>query len=540
MSRKNRQPDAPGRIVRCGAILATVAVAALRPAVSVAQEWSPAEGFLVRLGSDTIAVESFSSLPGALRGELADRTTGTRYTYRLAFDPDLRATSFEADIRTLSAPAGSEPRIRTTTRLAGDSAFVELEGGNAPPHQRLPTSEGAVPFLNLSFALVEHVIRFALRAGRDTVPLFLLSNGATLPAEIHRLSGDSIAVVTGGTELRAALDGSGRLLGATVPSQGVRVERIEAPSPDALSEHPPDYSAPADAPYDAQEVRIPVPAGHELAGTLTRPSDREGPLPAVVLITGSGAQDRDERIRFVAGYTPFRQIADALSRRGIAVLRLDDRGIGGSTGSLGEATTEDLARDIETAVAYLRGRDDIDATRIGLLGHSEGGIIAPMVAAADPGIAAIVIMAGPSRTGRGILRYQNRWVIENDAKVPEAARDSLLEASMARLDSMARDRPWIRYFLDYDPLPAARRVRVPVLVLHGATDRQVTVEQGRELAAAMREAGNPDVTLRVYPELNHLFLEDPDGDPAGYPRLPTRAMPPRVLDDIADWLTDRL
>lgn len=304
---------------------------------------------------------------------------------------------------------------------------------------------------------------------------------------------------------------------------------------------PADYSAPADAPYTAEDVAITAPGGHTLAGTLTRPEDAAGPVAAVVLISGSGPQDRDGHMAPIPGYRPFRQMADSLGRRGIAVLRLDDRGVGGSGGASPEATTEDFAADVRAAVEWLRARPDVDPARIGLVGHSEGGIIAPLVAVADPRIAAVALLAAPSWSGARISDMQIRDVVAAQG-MAGAALDSAVARAIAQRDSVAAGVPWMRWFLAHDPLPTARRLRAPVLVLQGATDRQVTAEQAEELAAAVRAGGNRDVAVRVFADVNHLLLPDADGtaDVARYAGLADKRVPADVLGALADWLAERL
>ncbi|HEX6041039.1 alpha/beta hydrolase family protein, partial [Longimicrobium sp.] len=218
-----------------------------------------------------------------------------------------------------------------------------------------------------------------------------------------------------------------------------------------------------------------------------------------------------------------------------------DRGVGGSGGATPTVTTADFADDIRAAVSWLRARPDVDPARVALAGHSEGGIIAPMVAADDARIAAVVLLAGPSWSGRRISDMQLRDALAAQGRTG-AALDSALAAATAQRDAAAAGTPWVRWFLDHDPLPVARRVRAPVLVLQGATDRQVTAEQAQELASAIRDGGNADVTVRVFPAVNHLFLADPDGtaDPARYAALPDKRVPASVLGALADWLADKL
>jgi dipeptidyl aminopeptidase/acylaminoacyl peptidase len=260
----------------------------------------------------------------------------------------------------------------------------------------------------------------------------------------------------------------------------------------------------------------------------------------MVTITGSGSQDRDEAISIVKGYRLFRQVADTLARNGIAVLRMDDRGTGGSGGNASQATSADFADDIRAGLEFLRHRPEIDAGRLGLIGHSEGGLIAPMIAADDPALRGIVLMAGPAQSGRQILEYQMGFAIEHDAKLSPTQRDSARHRIPVVIDSVATSLPWMRFFVNHDPLVTARRVRVPTLILQGQTDRQVTAEQAGALAAALRAGGNTRVTVRVFPEANHLFVHDPDGNPAGYTSLPSGAVRSDVLASIVDWIVERM
>jgi hypothetical protein len=242
----------------------------------------------------------------------------------------------------------------------------------------------------------------------------------------------------------------------------------------------------------------------------------------------------------VKGYRPFRQIADTLARAGIAVLRMDDRGFGGSGGNIMTSTSADFADDIRAGLAWLKTRSDIDGRRLGLVGHSEGGLIAPMIAASDPTLAAVVIMAGPSQTGREILTFQNRYAIERSPTIRPEARDSALAVALRGIDSVAKSSPWIKFFLDYDPLATAARVRVPTLILQGATDQQVTQEQAEALGNAIRTGGNRDVTVQVFDDANHLFVNDPSGNPQGYPTLPNGLIRGDVIATLVNWLKARL
>ena len=285
------------------------------------------------------------------------------------------------------------------------------------------------------------------------------------------------------------------------------------------------------------EVVVPGPAG-TLAGTLTLPPHGRAPFPAVVTLTGSGAHFRDGNRTDEPDYRPFRQIAERLAECGVATLRLDDRGVGGSTGDADAATAEDTAADARAALHFLRSRRDIDARRLGLVGHSYGGEIAPMVAADDPKLAAVVLLAGPARTFRETMRYQLRYRIESDPKVAAADREAVLADAMRQQQKNveASTEAWRRSIQDRDPLPTARRLRMPVLILHGLTDRAVDPEDARLLEQTLREAGNRRVELRLFPGVNHHFQHDPVGARDGYGKLPTQDLAPEVLDTLCSWL----
>ena len=282
------------------------------------------------------------------------------------------------------------------------------------------------------------------------------------------------------------------------------------------------------------EVTVPGPAG-PLAGTLTLPPGR-GPFPAVVTLTGSGAHHRDGNRTPDHPYRPFREIADALAACGVATLRLDDRGVGGSAGDANAATAEDTAADAQAAVRFLRARADV--ARVGLIGHSYGGVIAPLVAAADPKIAAVVLMGAPALDFRETMRYQLGYTIANDPAIAPAARAAALEEAMRQQEAnvAASTEAWRRSIQDRDPLPTARRLKMPVLILAGTTDRAVSPEDATLLERTLRAAGNRRVERRVFEGVNHHFQRDPVGARAGYDLLPTQALAPEFLAALCGWL----
>jgi uncharacterized protein len=311
-----------------------------------------------------------------------------------------------------------------------------------------------------------------------------------------------------------------------------------------------------DVAYDNKAAAV------RLAATLTLPNGH-GPFPAVVLITGSGPQDRDET---VFDHKPFLVLADYLTRRGIAVLRADDRGVGNSTGSFEGATTADFATDTEAAIAYLETRPEIDARDIGLIGHSEGGIIAPMIAARSHDVAFIVMLAGSGVPGDEILVAQVELLTEAAGKSHEEAMKAAAEEgevlALAKQNPdqasfekalgekfgghipdtrigatvMALKSPWLRYFIAYDPASALRKVTCPVLALNGEKDLQVPPKQNLPaIRKALEAAGNKNFETDEIPGLNHLFQTAKTGSPKEYSEI-EETISPVALERISGWI----
>ena len=378
----------------------------------------------------------------------------------------------------------------------------------------------------------------AAKRGQDTVNLVLAQGGMQYKMAVRK-AGDTTFVNLAGTDMRFVHDALG-LRTATV-GMNTTVRRVTAADLDKLRAKSeagkPSYGAPPGAPYTAEDIVVNTAAGFQLAGTLTRPRGAVK-VPLVITISGSGEQERDSRLASVQGYGIFRDIADTLSRRGIAVLRMDDRGVGASTGreTRAVATSADYANDVKEVLQYARSRKDIDATRIVLLGHSEGGMIAPMVASQDKAVRAIVLLAGPAYNGRRVMMFQNQDNVNQVKSLTNAQRDSIMKMVPAALDSIGRTNPWIAFFMQHDPLKVARLVTQPVLILQGETDHQVTPEQADTLYATLRSAGNPAVTMKKFPATNHLFLTDAVGVASGYASLTDKHVRRTVLGALADWV----
>lgn len=492
--------------------------------------------FAYVMGGDTLGVERVTPLGATMLGDIRMRGQ-PRLEWRATLAGPGRVTGV-----TLLAYRDAKPDApllqRVVITLVGDSVRAEITGPTgATTTQRLGTRADAFLLVNASAAMIDLALARArvTPAPVDTIPVFLTTGGQTT-SSVLTVWGDSASWSLGPNVSQLTLE-NGRLREAHVASQNLRMVRIEGPAVDRLALAAPDYSAPAGAPYSAERVTIRNRDGHTLVGTLTTPTGASGSLPAVVTISGSGPQDRDEYIPLVPNFRPFRQLADTLGRHGIAVLRLDDRGTGESGGSFVGSTSADFANDVRDAVTWLRARPGIDARRVFLLGHSEGGLIAPMVAADDPQLGGIVVLAGPSKNGLDIVKFQQRYAIEHDTNyAAPAKRDSALKAAATAVEQLGRADKWMGFFFSYDPLPAARRVRVPVLIAQGGSDQQVTAEQAEQLGAAIRSGGNTNVTVTVFPDLNHLFLPDPSGNPANYTRLTSGHIGPDVVGPILDWL----
>lgn len=314
-------------------------------------------------------------------------------------------------------------------------------------------------------------------------------------------------------------------------------------------------------PYRSEDITIFSRApGVKLACTLTVPDGGKA-YPAMALVTGSGPQDRDET---VFGHKTFLVIADYLARRGIGVLRCDDRGTGKSSGRFLGATTADFSLDAEAAYQYLSRRTDVTAVGIG--GHSEGAVIAAMVASRRSDVSFVVMLAGTGvrgdevsyaqgaaiRRARGasnaeIESYQSmaRALVamarrgSTEAEMLKVAREKYVSTPDAERIARLLADPWHRSFVGYDPAPMLSRIKCPVLVLNGDRDLQVLADQNvPAIEAALSKGGNQDVTVRRFPNLNHLFQTSTTGVPDEYPQI-EETIAPVVLETMAEWLRKR-
>jgi uncharacterized protein len=533
--------------VRPPRALPGLVLALLLPSPATAQQVTAGGTYRLFQGPSEVGREQFQHTDSSFEQTGVIPILNLKIHSRTVHDLDGRLLGMTLQLGT----AGSDTLLGTyrADRMAEgpDSVRITSDLPRArPSHTRALDFDMVLPPQSVA-TLAELITR---SRGRDTTWRLLIAGGDSVVLAEVRFQGDSAHIRFGGIEIHAR-DSAGVVVSLVIPAQRARAVYVPpGESLPALAGGPrpkPDYSAPAGAAYTAEDVRVPVkPAvgdSFSLGCTLTSPLAGPRPLPAAVTITGSGLQSRDEDLwPVLPRYRPFGQIAERLAAAGIATLRCDDRGKDASTGNPATATTADLADDTRAQVAWLRSRTGIDPRRIALIGHSEGGMIGPMVAAADRQIRAVVILAGPAKRGVDILVDQASWPVLREEGLTPAERAARLAAadSSVRADSLAPGE-WFRWFFRYDPLPTARRVRQPVLILHGELDRQVSVGQADTLAAAIRQAGNRDVTVRVFPGLNHLFLPSPtDGSPSEYGSLKDAALPAAVLDGIAGWLALRM
>jgi uncharacterized protein len=329
-------------------------------------------------------------------------------------------------------------------------------------------------------------------------------------------------------------------------------------------------------PYTAEDVTFTNSKFNiKLAGTLTMPTGN-GPFKAVIMITGSGAQNRNEELM---GHKPFLVISDYLTRHGIAVLRYDDRGIGGSQGKYSEATSADLATDAEAAFEFLKGNPKINSAEIGLMGHSEGGLIAPIIASSNHEIGFIVSLAGPGVTGQQIIIRQQQDIGKlsgaKESDIKESSEENkklyavlrkekdnnkaevkilaiyreILEKKKTSKEDVdkgvktlkqtfgANSYTWFRYFIMTDPAVYWKKVKCPVLALNGEKDLQVAANENLPaIEKALKSGGNKSVKIVKLPELNHLFQHCKTGLPTEYGNI-EETFSPEALKIISDWIS---
>jgi pimeloyl-ACP methyl ester carboxylesterase len=468
------------------------------------------------------------------------------------------------------------------TLTQGQEMALTFARGAPPPRPVIAGLDGVwVGTIERNGAKLRQVLNIRTVEGRGTVAVYSSPDQLAMGLPVSDLARDgqavSLATARGVAKFAGTLSDDGNQLAGTwtTPNQPDATMTFTRATEEQIAarRNPSRPQTPKEPfPYRAEDVAFDNPAFADvhLVGTLTLP-EGEGPFPAAIMITGSGAQDRNEEM---LGHKPFAVIADHLTRHGIAVLRFDDRGTGKSTGTYGTATSADLATDANAAFAYLATRPEIRHDAIGMIGHSEGGMIGPIAMAGNDKVAFFVSLAGPGTNLDQLMLSQRRLLLTQmgassaeidrqepvmaalfkairEADTPEAGYAAAMavmtpEAKIAlgmtaEMDGALVVRqvsgPWYQYFLRYDPVPNWSRMRVPLLALNGSLDLQVPAEAN--LAAIRAATGNnPDATTVELPGLNHLFQHATTGSVGEYSDI-EETFAPEALALISDWITQR-
>jgi uncharacterized protein len=464
---------------------------------------------------------------------------------------------------TIDAALRGQPSVLKTT-VSGTTAASEVAGApGTEPVRRTDTIDPQAILLPNPFIAPYEAVAARARTAAAGTTLFLYQPGqGSFTALVGQSSTERIQTVDRvieakrtpltfqaasqpPTEVEVWADENGRLLRLRIPAQGLEVARDDMA---AVSTRRVTMTRSND-----EDIRIQA-NGFSLAGTLSKPAGSTGPLPAVILVSGSGATDRDET---VAGIPIFGQIAHALADAGFAVLRYDKRGVGQSGGRPESATLADFAEDVRAAVRTLGGRKDIDRRRIGLVGHSEGGALALIAASREKRIGAVALLASSGTTGADLNLYQVSHALERSDR-PEAERQSTLELqrriqqavisgkgweSISVPDAVRRqaDTPYFQSFLSYDPARILKDVEQPLLIVQGALDRQVPPgsADALEALAKARKKAAPVEVVKVA-GINHLLVPATTGEVDEYARLGNATVSHEVLTALSSWLKKTL
>jgi uncharacterized protein len=481
-------------------------------------------------GGDTIATELVDEGAGWVESALHLSRRGERHRVFVTLDAGGAPSRWDVHSAWDDARGRADERWRVLVQ--GDSLHV-VQGaliGMPVSVTSVVAPTQVAPWHDASVALMELIARGeAPTVTAVTVPR------AERPRRVgvQRVRADSVRLVHPDGDWFLLLDGAGHVVRAASPSRRLQLERVPLAPAVVASDRG------GGAGRVAESVTLRTHDGVRLAGEFMRP--RDTPMRSVVVfVSGSGPQDRDLGVPGLPQYRPFAELAEALVARGVASVRMDDRGVGASGGTAFQALRRDEVRDVQAVLAWLRGARGLPDVPVALVGHSDGAHVVLDVAAADARVQRVVLLAAPSRSGRELARTQRRaWLddahTERTGADRVAAEDALRRAEAATEQLAALD-PWMRDWLAHDPRADVPTVRAEVLLVHGEQDRQVGVAQAEELATLLRARGAREVRVRREPAVNHLLLADSVGDPRGYGRLGTRALPSALRDAIAQWL----
>jgi hypothetical protein len=481
-----------------------------------------------------------------------------RYTVELWTDASGRP------LRIAFRAAVSDVKAAVDATFVGGKVEAHVRQGLTDRNQELEIEDGAFVLANNFVSHLDLALALAVPPADEpgSIPFFSVNALRGFPLALEPIEG-----ATAGTGTESAdtgkvfrdslgevlhLDANGRLERVEVPAQKLEFRRAD----EAIERFSIELPAPAAEATDLDREEVRIDYGNvSLAGTITRPRGATGTLPAIFLLSGSGGQDRNGVSSGIDLGT--REILDRLTREGFLVLRVDDRGVGESTGPTDGLTFDCLVEDARQAVRYLQGRADVDASHISLIGHSEGGVSAPILVA-EMDLAALVLMAAPGRSIEELIREQLAYGKELQGAGEEevAALDRAIVSFFAQIANEdeidVQDLPpelrvfagaeaWLRSHAKQDPAANLQRVRAPVLLLQGARDIQASAERdAKRLESALAEVEHPDFELVVFPELDHLFKRTVGEGSSGLDYLKARPVDGAFLDVLATWLGERL
>jgi pimeloyl-ACP methyl ester carboxylesterase len=510
------------------------------------------------IGSEQISIERFSDgWTVSSSGRVGRPLDLIVRTFNARYDNDWKAREL-----TIDATLRGQP-IQLHTAIAGAKATTRVTPGNGAPVENTEDVDPAAVLLPNPFVAPYQALAERLRTAPPgaTISIFQPPQGS-FPASVGESATEQIQTLdrvitakrTHVTFSAPAIpplavdiwsDETGRLLRVSIPAQGIEFAREDIAS---VSTRRLTMSRPND-----EDVRIPA-NGFSLAGTLSKPAGATGPLPAAVLIAGSGPTDRDET---VFGIPIFGQLANTLADAGFAVLRYDKRGVGQSGGRPEAATLADFAEDAKAAIKAISERKDVDRKRIAVVGHSEGGSVAMLAAAKNDRVAALVLVATIGVTGKELNLYQVTHGLERSNR-SDAEKQSTIELQKQIQDAVLTgrgwdkinvpdavrrqaDTPWFQSYLAFDPAKVMRNVEQPILIVQGELDTQVppsNADRLQELANARKKA--PPVKVVKVPAVNHLLVPAKTGEFDEYGQLTDRQVSPAVGAAIVSWLKETL
>jgi alpha-beta hydrolase superfamily lysophospholipase len=496
---------------------------------------------LLDAAGDTVSVEQVEEAPGWL--EITRTARRRQERHRLVIDraADGRVTGWDVQVDAPDGPSARRDRWRVYVAadslrvlrgaLIGDPLSLEVIGVRPP----------VLPWHELSGALLDLAVQRAADAAQ------LVTSVAPRPVGVPRVArwtGDSVRILLPDQVWEVVVGADGHLDAGHTKDRARRVVRLPSPgdsNPRDLA--PSDGLALGEAAPEASLVTLRADDGVRLVGTLLRPRGVTHP-PVVLFLSGSGPQDRDLGVPGFAGYRPFAELAEALATRGIASVRLDDRGTGASGGRAFRATRDDEVADARAVLRWIGARADLDGDRLGLVGHSDGGHVALAVASGDARVRTAVLLGTPMQSGRALAAAQRAAVrrasppqpLSSSARpagapqpVPWSPRSADDEPAIARVVAVDA---WLRDWLAFDPRAVREPLATAVLLVHGTADRQVPVAQASELAAWLTQRGAKPVQVAIVPAVNHLLLAEPLRD--------GRHLAPAVSDALLPWLEAHL